>query len=271
MDFELFKRINDERWNYREMEAATVVSSYRNTGCGDGYRIYLKIDEANQDKPILDASYTTTGCGFGLVSLAMATEWAKGRPLRELEQVSAEEIERRFEFPPRRKNYPASAAESLRKAAADYRNGTGIAPEDRVSGETILEKLKQQGHLRQENLRQVILEGKALEGVDFSDADLSHAFLTGCSFSGANFQRARLRGAFLNNADLSGADLRQADLRWAKLTGANLSNASLEGAFYDVGTRLDPRYIHLFGVMQKSAGRDIYLQNEAQNSPQAGR
>ncbi len=264
MDFELFKQINDERWNYREMESATVVSSYRNTGCGDGYRIYLKIDETDRQKRVLDASYTTTGCGFGLVSLAMATEWAKGRPLAELEKVTAEDIERQFEFPPRRKNYPASAAECLRKAIADYKNGTGIHPEDQISGQMVMEKLRKQGHLRRESLRQVILEGESLEQVDFSEADLSHAFLTSCNFSGANFRRARLRGAFLNNANLRGADLRQADLRWAKLTGADLENARLEGAYYDVGTRFDPRYIHLFGVMEKSMGRDIYLQKRSE-------
>ena len=45
MNFEKFKEINDTRMNYREMEDASVVSNYRNVGCGDGYRIYLKIDK----------------------------------------------------------------------------------------------------------------------------------------------------------------------------------------------------------------------------------
>ena len=268
MDFERFKRINDERVNYREMEDATVVSSYRNTGCGDGYRIYLKIDEESPEKRIVDASYTTTGCGFGLVSLAMATEWAKGRSLAEAEQVSAEVLEEMFEFPDRRKNYPESAAEALSKAVSDYRNGTGLKPQERVTRAHALQRLKEQGHLRGEKLNQVILDGADLSGVDLSGADLSHAFLTDCNFTGANLQGTRLRGAFLNNANLTDADLREADLRWAKLTGVKAEGARFEGATYDIGTRLDPRLTHLFSVMVKGAGRDIYLEdNQLKEAP----
>ena len=260
MDFERFKKINDERLNYREMEEADVVSSYRNTGCGDGYRLYLKIDEKDPEKRILDASYTTTGCGFGLVSLAMATEWAKGKRLQEAEEITIEDIENEFEFPPRRKNYPASAVECLQKAVADYKNGTGIKAEDRPSRKKALEKLKREKHLRNADLRQIILEGEELENVDLGEADLSHAFLTNCNLKGANLKKARLRGAFLNNSDLTGADLREADLRWAKFTGAELEDTRVEGAVYDVGTRLDPRHTHLFSLMEKGAGIDIYKQ-----------
>ncbi len=260
MDFERFKQINDERINYREMEDANLVSSYRNTGCGDGYRIYLKIDESDPQKAVLDASYTTTGCGFGLVSLAMATEWAKGKKLQELLKISAKDIEEAFCFPPRRKNYPASAAECIRKAASDYLHGTGIALEKRVTRKRVLDKLKKEGDLRNANLRQVCLDGEDLEGVDFSGADLSHAFMTGCNLQRANFSKSRLRGSFFNNADLRGAKLCEADLRWAKFTGADLGGVLMQNALYDIGTRLDPRHSHLFSQMQKSDGaREIYL------------
>lgn len=258
MDFERFKKINDERWNYREMEDATVVSSYRNLGCGDGYRLYLKVDEADPNKPVVDASYTTTGCGFGLVALAMATEWVKGRSMDEAGEVTPEALEEMFEFPERRKNYPQSAVEALRKAVADYRNGTGIKPEDRVTKQYALDRLKEQGHLRGEKLTQVILEGEDLSGVDLEGANLSHAYLLQCNLSGANLKNARLRGAFLNNANLSGADLRGADLRWCKLAGAKVDDAKFEDAVYDIGTRLDPRQTHLFKVM-KQGGKDLYL------------
>ena len=259
MDFERFKKINDERMNYREMEGASVVSSYRNLGCGDGYRLYLKIDES---ETVTDASYTTTGCGFGLVSLAMATDWVKGKTLGEAEALTAERLEELFEFPERRKNYPQSAVEALHKAVADYRNGTGVKPEDRVSKDAAMQKLKEQGHLRGEKLKQVILEGEDLSGVDIEGADLSHAFLIECNFSGANLRGARLRGAFLNNSNLTGADLRDTDLRWAKLTGVKIEGAQFDDAAYDIGTRLDPRHTHLFGVMKKT-GKDIYLEEAA--------
>lgn len=269
MDFERFKKINDERLNYREIEDASVVSSYRNTGCGDGYRLYLKIDEGDPEKRVIDASYTTTGCGFGLVSLAMATEWVKGKSLQKAGEITVEDIENEFNFPPRRKNYPASAVECLRKAVSDYRSGTGIDPKDRVSRKSALEKLKKQKHLRNADLRQVILEGENLQEVDLSGADLSHAFLTNCSLKGAKLKKARLRGAFLNNADLTGADLREADLRWAKLTGAQLKDVRMNNAVYDVGTRLDPRHNHLFAIMQRGKGMDIYMQKEEKSMKEA--
>ena len=258
MDFERFKKINDERLNYGEMEDADVVSSYRNMGCGDGYRLYLKLDEKDPEKRILDASYTTTGCGFGLVSLAMATEWAKGKSIKEVQEITTEDIEKEFEFPPRRKNYPASAVECLHKAVSDYKNGTGLKAEERPSRKRTLAKLEKEKHLRKADLRQIVLEGESLEKVDLSGADLSHAFLTNCNLKGAKLRGTRLRGAFLNNADLTGADLREADLRWTKLTGAELKDVRIDGALYDVGTRLDPRHTHLFSLMQKGAGIDIY-------------
>lgn len=259
MDFERFKRINDERLNYREMEDATVVSSYRNTGCGDGYRLYLKVEGEGDEARIVDASYTTTGCGFGLAALAMATEWARGKTIHQAASIEPADIEALFEFPERRKNYPLSACEALQKAAADFKNGTGIRPDQRVSKAAALALLKEQGHLRGARLNQVILEGEDLSGVDLSGADLSHAYLLHCKFDGANLSGARLRGAFLNQSSLRGADLSGADLRWAKLSGADLEGARFDGAQYDIGTRLDPKHTGLFAFMVK-AGKDVYVE-----------
>ena len=242
-----------------------------NTGCGDGYRLYLKISShaegpsgqelhqpASQElanRVIADASYTTTGCGFGLVSLAVAAEWLKGKTVEQASKITAEEIEKEFQFPPRRQNYPASAAECVRKAIEDYRNGTGIDPSIQISGKKVLSILKSQGHLRGINMAQVILEGEDLGGVDFTDANLSHAFLNNCCLEKAIFLRTRLRGAFLNNANLREADLREADIRWAKLTGADLEGVLLKNAVYDIGTRFDPNQTHHFRYYEKGGRR----------------
>jgi len=50
MDFDKFKKINDERPNYGEIEDADVVTFYKNSGCGDGYRIFLKIKQEGDKK-----------------------------------------------------------------------------------------------------------------------------------------------------------------------------------------------------------------------------
>ncbi len=257
MDFERFKKINEEKLNYREMEDPSVISAYRNVGCGDGYRIYLRVDVGNI---IRDASYTTTGCGFGVTSLEMATEWVKDKSVEKAKNITAKDIESLFEFPPMRKNYPESAVEAMRKSISDYKNNTGIQPEDIITKSSALEKLRRNGHLRNENLKQIILEGENFKGVDFSKADLSNAFLQNTNFQYATLRGAKLRGAFLNNSNLQEADLSKADLRWCKLTGASLDGAIFEGALYDVGTRMNPKYSHVFKSMEKM-GKKLYVKS----------
>ncbi len=95
MDFDRYKKINDDKVNFGEMPDATVAWKYRNMGCGDGYVIYLKVE----DGVIRDASYTTTGCGFGLVSLAVITQMVKGKTLEEASRFRPEDIDREFTFP----------------------------------------------------------------------------------------------------------------------------------------------------------------------------
>jgi NifU-like protein involved in Fe-S cluster formation len=255
MDFDRYKKINDERPNYREMEDASVISSYRNTGCGDGYRIYLKV---NDDHKVEDASYTTTGCGFGVVALEMATFIAKGKTIAELKNVTSEDIEKEFSFPERRKNYPQSAVSALQQAVKDYENNTGVPLEKRVTREKALELLQSQGHLRGAELGSVLLEKVDFQGIDCSGADLHNSYLQNSNLRGANFQGAKLRGAFLNNADLREANFSGADLRWAKLAGAKIEGAIFKDAIYDIGTRVDQNQIHIFQEMKKE-GKDIYL------------
>jgi len=78
MDFERYKKMNDEKENFRELADATVDHVYRNDACGDGYHLFLKV---GADGVIQDASYTTSGCGFGLAALAVATKLVKGKTL----------------------------------------------------------------------------------------------------------------------------------------------------------------------------------------------
>lgn len=256
MNFEKYREINESKINFQEMDDATVVSNYRNQGCGDGYRIYLKIE----DGVIRDASYTTTGCGFGLAALAIVTELVKGKSLQEAEAITTDDINAGLDgFPPRRQNYPESALEALHQALADYAAGKG-APEQ-VRGEVreaALEKVRSGGDWVGENIGAVSLDGETLDGVDARGVNLARASLRGVSFVGANLTDANFRGAFLNDADLRDANLTGADLRWCKLTGANLDGATLTGARYDVGTRLDPKYVHLFEVMRGEGKQDLF-------------
>lgn len=253
MDFDKYKEINDNRPNYRAMENATVISHYRNSGCGDGYRVFLDI----RDGKIQDASYTTTGCGFSVVALEVAADLAKNKSLQEIRQMTTDDLEKLFEFPERRKNYPQSAIDAFHQAIEDYESGNTLPPEKRMNSSRAREILQEKGSLKDEDLSGVSLEGENLDGVDFSGANLHNAYLQNSSLKGCNFSGARLKGAFLNNANLAGANFSGADLRWCKLSGANLENAVFTGAIYDIGTRVDNSNIHIFKSMEKK-GKDAY-------------
>ena len=115
MDFDRYKKMNDEKENFRVLEGATVEHVYKNGACGDGYQIYLKVTPAGV---IEDASYTTTGCGFGLAALAVITKLVKGKTLDEAALIGPQQIEADFEFPERRRNYPQTATEAMAETLA---------------------------------------------------------------------------------------------------------------------------------------------------------
>jgi NifU-like protein involved in Fe-S cluster formation len=112
MDFDRYKKMNDDKENSRVLADATVSHVYTNGACGDGYHIYLKV----KDGVIEDASYTTTGCGFGLAALAVITKLVKGKTLDAAALIGPAEIEADFEFPEKRRNYPVTATEAMGQA-----------------------------------------------------------------------------------------------------------------------------------------------------------
>ena len=117
MNFVKYKEINDTKMNFKEMSDATIISNYKNIGCGDSYKIFLKV----QNGIIQDASYTTNGCGFGLTALAMITELAKNKTINDAENLTEEDIESMFQFPERRKAYPKTAIEAFKQAISEYK------------------------------------------------------------------------------------------------------------------------------------------------------
>jgi uncharacterized protein YjbI with pentapeptide repeats len=256
MNFDKFNSLVESRLHYGEIDEASVVSDYKNVGCGDGYRIFLQI----QGQEIVDASYTTTGCSFSLASLSIVCDLLIGKTIENAQLVQPEDLEPYIDgYPPRRLNYAATAIAAAQKALNDFANGTGVQKEEVVTREAVLNKLRDQGHLRSERLRSVMLNGLDLSNVDFSGSDLQNAFLKGSNLSGANFDKANLKGVFFNDCDLSCASLKESDLRFAKLTGANLERASFQGSLYDVGTRVQTKDMHIFDQMIKK-GKELYLQ-----------
>ncbi|MBN8222677.1 MAG: iron-sulfur cluster assembly scaffold protein [Spirochaetes bacterium] len=260
MNFEKFNALVEGRVNYGELENASVVSEYKNIGCGDGYRLYLDVE----GNVIRDARYTTTGCSFSLASLAIICDLAKNKSLADALKIQPDELEPAIEgYPERRKNYAVTAVQALQKAIKDYQNQTGLQGEQVISRDKTLELLKANGHLRDQNLNSVMLDKLDLSGVDFSGSNLMHAFLRESNLSGANFSGANLRGAFLNDCLIENTNFENADLRFAKLLGAKIGSANWSGAFYDIGTRVDTKNMHIFDQMTQR-GKEIYVKDANQ-------
>ncbi|MCC6741180.1 MAG: pentapeptide repeat-containing protein [Planctomycetia bacterium] len=293
MNFDKFNRIQADKPNLREMADATAVGEYRNSGCGDAYRIFLKV---NAGGVIEDASFTTTGCGFGLAALALCCEAAKGKTLDEAARLTAEDIERGVDgFPERRKNYPASALEAFHVALANQRNGGAAAAGKKPTREDVLRIAAEGdslGGLDGQNLdlSGLDLRGARFEGGNFAGANFAGAYLMAanfhkCSLRGANFEAADLMGvnfrradlyhanlrgadlswadcrnAFLNEADLSGATLLGTQLGFCKLTGIRMDGTRWGGAFYDAMTRFDPGVVAPFEKMfRRDAAGELFL------------
>lgn len=255
MNFDKFNALVETKSNYGEIKSANVVSEFKNSGCGDNYRVFLEI----HDGIIKNASFTTTGCSFSLASLSIICDLAKGMTLEEAKKISLSDMEKPIEgYPVRRQNYANTAISALNKAISDFENGTGLDSSQIITREGTLDLLKENGHLKDKNLNSVMLDTLDLSGVDFSGASLQNAFLKNCNLKEAIFENCNLKGAYLNDSDLSGASFENADLRFAKLSGATIEKTGFKNAIYDIGTRVDAKNTHIFDEMQKK-GKEIYL------------
>lgn len=117
MNFEIFKKINDEKKNCRIIEDATVVTEYKKDSCGDDYKLFLKIEK---DK-ITDISYQTTGCAFSVMALEALSNMSRNLHLSQAEKLEIDKLNSFFLLPERRQNYYESAINVLKKALNEYK------------------------------------------------------------------------------------------------------------------------------------------------------
>lgn len=296
MNFDKFNQIQADKPNLREMPDATAIGEYRNSGCGDAYRIFLKV---NAKGVIEDASFTTTGCGFGLAALALCCEAAKGKTVDEAARMTPEDIEKGVDgFPDRRKNYPASALEAFQVALANQKNGGAKSVKAKPTREDVLRIIAEGEPLGKLDGQNLDLSGLDLRSARFDGGNYAGANFSGCYLMGASFQKCSLRGAnfegadlmgvnfrradlyhasflnadlayadlrnsFLNESDLSGATLLAANLGFCKLTGIRMENTRWGGAFYDGMTRFDPGVVAPFDQMfRRDSAGELFLAEE---------
>lgn len=115
MNFEIFKKINDEKRNCRIIEDATVITEYKKDSCGDDYKLFLKIE----NEKIMDVSYQTTGCAFSVIALEAVCQLSKGLSLEEAKKIDLNMMNDFFVLPEKRQSYYESGLSVLKKALSD--------------------------------------------------------------------------------------------------------------------------------------------------------
>jgi nitrogen fixation NifU-like protein len=86
--------------------------------CGDVMRLQLRI---NDDGVIEDAKFKTFGCGSAIASSSLVTEWVKGKPIDEAEQIKNSQIAEELALPPVKIHCSVLAEDAIKAAIADYR------------------------------------------------------------------------------------------------------------------------------------------------------
>ena len=84
--------------------------------CGDVMKLQIKIDE---DGCICEAKFKTFGCGSAIAASSLATEWIKGKTLKEAADIKNTDIVEELSLPPVKIHCSVLAEEAIRAAIED--------------------------------------------------------------------------------------------------------------------------------------------------------
>tara|TARA_R110000751_G_scaffold285012_1_gene389230 strand:- start:247 stop:621 length:375 start_codon:yes stop_codon:yes gene_type:complete len=84
--------------------------------CGDVMRLQIKVDEKGC---ISDAKFKTFGCGSAIAASSLATEWIKGKTLKEAAAIKNTDIVEELSLPPVKIHCSVLAEEAIKAAIED--------------------------------------------------------------------------------------------------------------------------------------------------------
>ena len=87
--------------------------------CGDVMKLQIKVDEKGC---ISDAKFKTFGCGSAIAASSLATEWIKGKTLKEAGEVKNTDIVEELCLPPVKIHCSVLAEEAIKAAIEDLEN-----------------------------------------------------------------------------------------------------------------------------------------------------
>jgi len=84
--------------------------------CGDVMKLQIKVDEKGC---ISDAKFKTFGCGSAIAASSLATEWIKGKTLKEAAAIKNTDIVEELSLPPVKIHCSVLAEEAIKAAIED--------------------------------------------------------------------------------------------------------------------------------------------------------
>lgn len=90
--------------------------------CGDVMRLQIKVNPSTG--VIEEARFKTFGCGSAIASSSLATEWIKGKTIKEAVEVKNTDIAKELCLPPVKLHCSMLAEDAIKSAVKDYQNKT---------------------------------------------------------------------------------------------------------------------------------------------------
>jgi len=84
--------------------------------CGDVMKLQIKVGD---DGRICDAKFKTFGCGSAIAASSLATEWIKGKTLKEAAEIKNTDIVEELSLPPVKIHCSVLAEEAIKAAIED--------------------------------------------------------------------------------------------------------------------------------------------------------
>lgn len=94
--------------------------------CGDVMRLQIKVND--ETGVIEDARFKTFGCGSAIASSSLATEWLKGKTIKDALEIDNMDIVEELSLPPVKIHCSVLAEDAILSAINDYRNKKGLEP-----------------------------------------------------------------------------------------------------------------------------------------------
>tara|TARA_R110000824_G_scaffold82621_4_gene207107 strand:+ start:469 stop:843 length:375 start_codon:yes stop_codon:yes gene_type:complete len=87
--------------------------------CGDVMKLQIQVDEKGY---ICEAKFKTFGCGSAIAASSLATEWIKGKTLKEATEIKNTDIVEELCLPPVKIHCSVLAEEAIKAAIEDLEN-----------------------------------------------------------------------------------------------------------------------------------------------------